>query len=117
MKFSFPNLTRKTTMWKAWIGFNASHSAGGIFIGISNFYVAAKYFSVFNTDHVFFPVQHFDDRVLFMAGKKILVRNTIFWHPGSAHLFYPFLYPELFSIVGFDLYGENECQTFSFRYG
>ena len=54
MKSSFPNLTRKTTMWKAWIGFNASHSAGGIFIGLSNFYVAAKYFSIINTDHVFF---------------------------------------------------------------
>lgn len=54
MKFSFPNLTRKTAMWKAWIGFNASHSAGGIFIGLSNFYIAANYFSIFNTDHVFF---------------------------------------------------------------
>lgn len=54
MKSSFPNLTRKTTLWKAWIGFNASHSAGGIFIGLSNFYIAANYFLIFNRDHVFF---------------------------------------------------------------
>jgi hypothetical protein len=26
-------LTRKTTFWKAWIGFNASHSTGALFFG------------------------------------------------------------------------------------
>jgi hypothetical protein len=40
MKTSFPILTQKTTMWKAWIGFNASHSSGAMFIGIINFYLA-----------------------------------------------------------------------------
>jgi hypothetical protein len=54
MKSSFPILTNKTTMWKAWIGFNASHSSGAIFIGLINFYLAAKYFPVFHLDHVFF---------------------------------------------------------------
>jgi len=28
-----PVLTRQTTMWKAWVGFNASHSFGAIFFG------------------------------------------------------------------------------------
>ncbi|HEX4499068.1 MAG TPA: hypothetical protein VIE43_25550 [Thermoanaerobaculia bacterium] len=28
-----PVLTRQTTMWKAWIGFNASHSLGAILFG------------------------------------------------------------------------------------
>ncbi len=27
-------LTKETTIWKAWIGFNASHSIGAIYIGI-----------------------------------------------------------------------------------
>ncbi len=36
MKSSYPNLTKETTMWKAWIGFNASHSSGAMFIGIMN---------------------------------------------------------------------------------
>jgi hypothetical protein len=28
-----PNITRGTTMWKAWVGFNASHSFGAILFG------------------------------------------------------------------------------------
>jgi hypothetical protein len=28
-----PVLTRETTMWKAWVGFNASHSYGAILFG------------------------------------------------------------------------------------
>lgn len=46
MKNSSPVLTRHTTMWKAWIGFNASHSAGGIFFGLINILLACRYFPV-----------------------------------------------------------------------
>jgi hypothetical protein len=28
-----PVITRETTMWKAWVGFNASHSYGAILFG------------------------------------------------------------------------------------
>ncbi len=34
MKEVHPVLTRQTTMWKSWIGFNASHSQGAIFFGL-----------------------------------------------------------------------------------
>ena len=44
MKKAYPVLTRKTTMWKAWIGFNGSHSIGGIYLGIVNLYLAACQF-------------------------------------------------------------------------
>jgi hypothetical protein len=54
MQSSSPILTKKVTIWNAWIGFNASHSAGGIFIGIMNFYLASKYFSILQSDHFFF---------------------------------------------------------------
>lgn len=54
MKSSHPNITKETTMWKAWIGFNASHSSGAMFIGIINFYLAVEYFPVFQSDHLFF---------------------------------------------------------------
>jgi len=54
MKISYPILTKKTTMWKAWIGFNASHSSGIMFIGIINFYFALKYFTVLQNDHFYF---------------------------------------------------------------
>ena len=30
MKLTHPRLTRRTTLWKAWVGFNASHSLGAI---------------------------------------------------------------------------------------
>src|SRR5258706_3218082 len=35
-----PVLTRQTTMWKAWIGFNASHSLGAMFFGLVYGYLA-----------------------------------------------------------------------------
>lgn len=54
MKNSSPILTNETTMWKAWIGFNASHSSGAIFIGILNLFLAEKYFSIIQTEHFFF---------------------------------------------------------------
>ena len=46
MRSSSPNLTRETTIWRAWIGFNASHSSGAIFIGVVNLYVAQYHFSI-----------------------------------------------------------------------
>lgn len=33
-------ITRKTTMWKAWLGFNASHSFGEMFFGVTYGYLA-----------------------------------------------------------------------------
>lgn len=35
-----PVLTRRTTMWDAWIGFNASHSLGAMFFGMTYAYLA-----------------------------------------------------------------------------
>jgi hypothetical protein len=46
MKNTSPVLTRDTTMWKAWIGFNASHSSGAIFFGLINILLATRYFPV-----------------------------------------------------------------------
>jgi hypothetical protein len=50
MKRSNPILTKETTMWKAWIGFNASHGSGAMFIGIINFYLAFRHFQLLMTD-------------------------------------------------------------------
>jgi len=35
-----PVLTRDTTMWKAWVGFNASHSMGAMLFGLVYGYLA-----------------------------------------------------------------------------
>ena len=44
MKQTHPLLTKKLTMWNAWIGFNGSHSSGGIFLGGANIIMAIFYF-------------------------------------------------------------------------
>ena len=56
MESSHPILTNETTMWKAWIGFNASHSAGAIFIGVINIYIAHNFFQTVQTDLFFFVI-------------------------------------------------------------
>lgn len=53
MQVSYPNLTKETTMWKAWIGFNASHSSGAMFIGIINMYLVHQYFMILANDPFF----------------------------------------------------------------
>ena len=40
MKSVSPVITRQTTMWKAWVGFNASHSYGAILFGCVYGYLA-----------------------------------------------------------------------------
>ena len=40
MKVVSPVITRQTTMWKAWVGFNASHSHGAMFFGLVYGYLA-----------------------------------------------------------------------------
>ncbi len=47
MKKDYPVLTRKTTMWRAWIGFNASHSSGAMFIGLVNILLATQHFELY----------------------------------------------------------------------
>ena len=38
-----PVITRQTTMWKAWVGFNASHSCGLILFGVVYGYLALRH--------------------------------------------------------------------------
>lgn len=40
MESDSPGITRETTMWKAWVGFNASHSAGAMLFGLIYGYLA-----------------------------------------------------------------------------
>jgi len=47
MKETSPILTKETTVWDAWIGFNASHSAGAIFIGLINILLVTQHFEVY----------------------------------------------------------------------
>jgi hypothetical protein len=41
-----PVITRQTTMWRAWVGFNASHSMGAILFGLVYGYLANVHIEV-----------------------------------------------------------------------
>ena len=49
MKRVNPVLTRQTTMWKAWVGFNASHSLGAILFGAVYIVIALENYSYLRT--------------------------------------------------------------------
>lgn len=53
MKSSYPRLTNQTTMWKAWVGFNCSHSTGAMFFGLINIYLVIGYYELVETDKIF----------------------------------------------------------------
>lgn len=40
MEGTSPGITRQTTMWKAWVGFNASHALGAMLFGLLYGYLA-----------------------------------------------------------------------------
>jgi hypothetical protein len=50
-----PVITRETTMWKAWVGFNASHSFGAILFALVYGYMALVH-PVFLFESVFLLV-------------------------------------------------------------
>ena len=47
MKKTTPRLTKQTTLWKAWMGFNASHSTGAMFFGFMILYFSVGAFPLF----------------------------------------------------------------------
>src|SRR6185295_2900712 len=49
MRSTTPRLTNSTTMWNAWVGFNASHSLGAIYFGIINFILILGFFEVYRS--------------------------------------------------------------------
>lgn len=53
MKATSPLLTRETTMWRAWVGFNASHSLGAIGFAVFLIVLAIIRFDVIRAAPVF----------------------------------------------------------------
>jgi len=46
MKGTSPNLTKETSVWRAWVGFNASHSLGAMLVAAVYIPLAAFYFQI-----------------------------------------------------------------------
>ncbi len=74
MKLSSPLLTKQTTMWKAWVGFNASHSIGVLFIGSINLFLIWKYYSVLSSDYYYFIFNIFISGVYVWLARKYWFR-------------------------------------------
>ena len=65
-------ITKETTVWKAWIGFNASHSMAAILFGLVYGYLASVHPSFFHTS-LFLQCVGF----LMLAGLLVLAR--LYW--------------------------------------
>jgi hypothetical protein len=66
MKEVSPVITRQTTMWRAWVGFNASHSYGAILFGLVYGYLAVAQGSLL-----------FQSPFLLLVGLLLLVGYTV----------------------------------------
>lgn len=71
-----PVISDQTTMWKAWVGFNASHSMGAILFGLIYGYLAA-----FEADLLFGSVYLTLVGLLMLAGLFLLARHYWFSAP------------------------------------
>lgn len=71
-----PVITRQTTMWRAWLGFNASHSMGALLFGLVYGYLAMEHPAVL-FQSVFLVCLGF----VFLGGYLVLARRYWFRTP------------------------------------
>jgi hypothetical protein len=71
-----PVITRQTTMWRAWIGFNASHSYGLILFGVMYGYLA-----LMHSDLLFQSVFLLAVGVILLLGYVVLCKKYFFRIP------------------------------------
>jgi hypothetical protein len=76
MKEVSPVITRQTTMWNGWIGFNASHSYGLILFG-----VVYGYLALVHTDFLFQSVFLLGFGLIMLSGYVFLARRYFFRTP------------------------------------
>jgi hypothetical protein len=71
-----PNITRGTTMWKAWVGFNASHSFGAILFG-----AVYGYLSLVHAAFLFQSIFLLSSGLLLLGGYVVLGKRYWFSVP------------------------------------
>jgi hypothetical protein len=82
-----PVITRQTTMWKAWVGFNASHSCGLILFGVVYGYLALRH-AAFLLDSAFLLALG----LIVLFGYVFLARQYFFRIPFRSVVLATFLY-------------------------
>ena len=76
MKQTAPVISRQTTMWRAWIGFNASHSLGAMLFGVVYGYLVVFHFQFLLQAKFLFLVG-----VLFLGSFVVLAKRYWFSIP------------------------------------
>ena len=71
-----PVLTRETTMWKAWVGFNASHSMGAMLFGLIYGYLALSHPEILFRSHYLLGLG-----LMMLGGLAVLARRYWFRIP------------------------------------
>jgi hypothetical protein len=82
-----PVITRQTTMWKAWIGFNASHSCALLLFGTVYGYLALAH-----SDFLFQSVFLLSVGLILLLGYVILAKRYFFRRPLLGALLATFFY-------------------------
>lgn len=72
MKEVHPVITRQTTMWRAWMGFNASHSMGAILFGLIYAFLA-----LYHAELLFHSVYLLAVGFAMLAG--LFVLGKVYW--------------------------------------
>ena len=71
-----PKISDQTTMWRAWVGFNASHSMGAILFGLIYGYLA-----VFEVDLLFGSIYLLTIGIAMLGGLVLLAQRYWFAAP------------------------------------
>lgn len=87
MQEAVPVITRRTTMWKAWIGFNATHSLGLILFG-----AVYGYLSLVHADFLFRSTFLLSLGLLLLLGYAFLAKRYFFHIPFRGVLLATILY-------------------------
>jgi hypothetical protein len=82
-----PVITRQTTMWRAWIGFNASHSFGLIFFG-----AVYGYLGLMRGDFLFDSAFLLSLGLMLLLGYALVAKRYFFRVPFRSVIFAAFLY-------------------------
>jgi hypothetical protein len=89
-----PVITGQTTMWKAWIGFNASHS-----IGLAMFGALFGYLAIFRASILFDSPFLLSLGLLLLGGYVVLARRYFFRTPFRAVVLATLLYAAAMVVV------------------
>lgn len=93
-----PVITRQTTMWKAWIGFNASHSFGIILFG-----AVYGYLALVHSEFLFGSVFLLSLGLMLLLGYVVLAKKYFFRIPLRGVIVATFLYVVALIIIWADV--------------